>query len=267
MRKDLITVFGELTHRKHDVYLFTNGMLLTPELSDKLYRLRVIKRIHVSLDGVDAIHDVARGSSGVFALVSKNLIYAAKYFPIHLNMVVLKKNVFYMKELISFLDRLENYTISLSLVREYTKEAIAQTAISLGMDEKEMHLREFAPTLSDLDPSAICKNILEFRNELSKRNVSLLLMPNDMLEHIEELISPIWSTLDGQWSCALKNRLRIDGFGNVMHCFAVRKVFGSLLKNGLEEIWNSHEYTSFRNSLSQGHLFPVCSHCCHLKRL
>ena len=64
--------------------------------------------------------------------------------------------------------------------------------------------------------------------------------------------------------CREMTNLRIDPNGNVLPCGFIRKSFGNVFQEPVEEIWNGKEFRTFRRMLLGGNLLPVCKRCCKL---
>lgn len=65
-------------------------------------------------------------------------------------------------------------------------------------------------------------------------------------------------------SCRELTNLRIDPAGNVLPCGFIRKPFGNLLEQSLEDIWNGEAFRQFRIMLLGDNLLPACKRCCKL---
>ena len=52
--------------------------------------------------------------------------------------------------------------------------------------------------------------------------------------------------------------------GDLIHCFAIRKPFGSILDLPFETVWNSDSANRFRRELLKNNLTSVCENCLHL---
>jgi radical SAM protein with 4Fe4S-binding SPASM domain len=64
LRQDIFSVLEELADKRFDVYLLSNGTLITKDKADVLSQLEV-KGVQVSIEGPEKIHDAIRGKGSL----------------------------------------------------------------------------------------------------------------------------------------------------------------------------------------------------------
>ncbi len=101
LRKDLISILGEIKQRGFDCYLLTNGTLITSERAAMLADLG-INGVQVSIEGPEDVHDAIRGkgSFAASALGIERLVDAG--LAVTLNVTLSNLNASSMKHIIAF---------------------------------------------------------------------------------------------------------------------------------------------------------------------
>jgi hypothetical protein len=54
--------------------------------------------------------------------------------------------------------------------------------------------------------------------------------------------------------------------GDITLCQYIDRFYGNANQSTLEQILSSQEYKDISKKLIDGKLFPICYHCCHLRK-
>lgn len=244
--------------------LTTNGLGLPLKIDDLVST--GLKEIHISLDGLEDIHNKIRGNKSSFRdiLESIKLLQNYKNKPkIGLISTITEWNIFHLKEFVDFFK-------------------------NLGIDEIGFMHTQFI----DSKMAEIHNTIWSDKYPTSKSSLSVLDINNFNMELLLEQIRLIKSEeypfnvyfapeLDtkvglneyyfnsekfiGKRCSSAFNSMMVKTDGTVIpahgRCFNL--TIGNVHDNTLKEIWNSSVVQEFRKDLlSSGGLFPSCSRCC-----
>lgn len=105
LRKDLFDVMAECVCMGFSWGMVTNGMLLTPEIVEKMKNAGM-KTVSVSLDGLEQTHESLRGVKGGFAKVvnALKMLHQANFLEhIQVTTVVSKENIGQLESMYAFL--------------------------------------------------------------------------------------------------------------------------------------------------------------------
>ncbi|MHB0869793.1 MAG: radical SAM protein [Chloroflexota bacterium] len=269
MRKDIYELLEYLWKRKVPTSLMTNGTLLDAKGIEKLRRFDNIQWIGFSIDGSEQIHNAVRRRPYAFARTVKAIRDVLPYFTVSINAVILKEN---LDDLTSILHL--GKQLGIPFVHYIFEEAYTQADID---DTQAILRREMG---WEPDGYEICTNVREEFEYSYEQLVSALdnLKAEGRRVGVYPVFSPdVWSRrLPEYYQGTAPQKLhmvcaklatdtptfRLDHLGNVHHCGVIRRPFGNLLEQPIEEIWNSEEYRRYRQLLMDKRLLPICKRCC-----
>lgn len=269
MRKDIYELLEYLWKRKVPTSLMTNGTLLDANGIERLRRFDNIEWIGFSIDGSEQIHNAIRRRPYAFARTVKAIRDALPYFTVSINSVILKENLDDLPSILHLGKQLGIPFVHYIFEEAYTQADIETTEAIL--------LREMGWEPNDYE---ICTNVREGFEYSYEELISALdrLKVEGRKIGVYPVFSPdVWSRKLPEYyqGTAPQNlhlvcaklvtdtpTFRLDHLGNVHHCGVIRKPFGNLLEQSIEEIWNSEDYRRYRELLMDKRLLPICKRCC-----
>jgi len=269
MRKDIYDLLDYLWKRKIPTSLMTNGTLLDAEGIEKLRRYDNIEWIGFSVDGSEELHNEIRRRPYAFARTVKAIRQTLPFFTVSVNAVILKENLHDLASVLRLCKELGIPFVHYIFEEVYTQAQVQKTHQIL---QKEMG---WEPT--DYE---ICTNVREEFEYSFEELVAAIdrLKSEGRRLGVYPVFSPdVWSRRlsDYYHGTAAKNlqlvcaklvtdspTFRLDHLGNAHHCGVIRRPFGNLLEQPVEEIWNSEEYRRYRKLLMGKNLLPICTRCC-----
>jgi MoaA/NifB/PqqE/SkfB family radical SAM enzyme len=105
LRQDLFDVLQEIRNTRGDIYLLTNGTLVTPDAARKLAG-HGVKGVQVSIEGPEAVHDRIRGKGSFSKALSgiEHLLDAG--MPVTLNATLSRINADHLMDFVALASRL-----------------------------------------------------------------------------------------------------------------------------------------------------------------
>ena len=269
MRKDIYELLDYLSRRKIPTSLMTNGTLLDAKGIEKLRRYDNIEWIGFSIDGSEEVHNAIRRRPYAYARTVKAIKDTLPYFTVSINSVILRENLDDLTSILELGKELGIPFVHYIFEEVYSAADIEQT--------QEILRREMGWDPTDYE---ICTNVREGFEYSFDELVSALqrLRQHGRRLGVYPVFSPdVWSRrlADYYYGTAPQNlhlvcaklvtdspTFRLDHLGNVHHCGVIRRPFGNLLEQPIEEIWNSEEYRRYRRLLMDRRLLPICKRCC-----
>lgn len=260
LRRDFEPILSLFEERGIAIFLTSNGTVLPRARLEALARFTNVVGIWFSLDGIGAVHDRIRGR-GTFELTRRSLEQARGRFEVGASFVILADNVHQMLDharLMASLGVIEvNFQHEIYATeneRETSRRWLGWRADELMVSTRPAGMpAEFLPTL--------------------RANLQALPSVERALGVVASFEPPVANArLDDFYAGTLRerarlfcreiNNLRIDPQGNVIFCPYLRRSFGNLLEQPVEEVWNSPALRRFRVDLLQANLLPICQRCC-----
>jgi MoaA/NifB/PqqE/SkfB family radical SAM enzyme len=269
MRKDIYDLLDYLWKRKIPTSLMTNGTLLDEDGIEKLRKYDNIEWIGFSVDGSREIHNSIRRRPYAFDRTIKTIGQTLPHFTVSVNSVILREN---LDDLASILQQCKE--LGIPFVHYIFEEAYTQAQVQ---KTHQILQREMG---WEPDGYEICTNVrdeFEYSFEELVSAVEKLKREGRRLGVYPVFSPDVWSRRlsDYYYGTAAKNlhlvcaklvsgspTFRLDHLGNVHHCGVIRRPFGNLLEQPMEEIWNSEEYRRYRKLLMGKSLLPICTRCC-----
>jgi MoaA/NifB/PqqE/SkfB family radical SAM enzyme len=262
LRSDVFEILDYLRDKK--VSLNTNGTLLTEDKVSKLLRYDNITRIGLSLDGLGKTHNEVRGLDGAFDRTVKAIRLITQYIPVSVNSVVIGRNLGELEDLMLLASDLsaEEFRIELEMfstpgdIKE-SREILASNGCRIVTQIKERSTYDYS-----------LHKFLEVKERLKrishKNGIKLGFGPKAADIDAREFYRGKMRE-SKRLICKHLLSARVDPSGNLVFCHIIKKGFGSLVDEPLEEIWNSEELRGFRKRLLRNNLVPVCERCCRLR--
>lgn len=269
MRKDIYDLLEYLWKRRTPTSLMTNGTLLDKGKIETLRRFDNIEWIGFSIDGSEQVHNEIRGRPYAFSRTVKAIGESLPYFTVSVNAVILKENLDDLDSVLRLCKELGIPFAHYIFEEAYTKfdvrltQKILQEKMGWGPNDYE-----------------ICTNVregFEYSYEELANAIDSLKREGRRLGVYPVFSPDVWSRkLPEYYNGSAPDRLhlvcaklvtdtptfRVDHLGNVHHCGVIRRPFGNLLEQPVEEIWNSEEYRRYRKLLMDKRLLPICKRCC-----
>lgn len=158
LRDDIFEILDELSKRKFDIYLLTNGTLIDKEAADRIASAGV-KGVQVSIEGPEAVHDAIRGKGSYASSVSgvRKLLDAG--LEVTLNVTLSKLNAAHFMDILKISSALKVQRVGFSrLVPSGRGKAISEKMLSTGsvkeLYEKIFSMESGAPEIVTGDPVA-----------------------------------------------------------------------------------------------------------------
>ncbi len=269
MRKDIYDLLEYLWKRRIPTSLMTNGTLIGAKDVDRLRRYDNIDWIGFSIDGSEGVHNAIRGRPYAFARTVKAIKETLPYFTVSVNGVILKENLDDLASVLRLCKEIGIPFVHYIFEEVYTKfdvrltQKILQDRMGWGSNDYEIcaNVREdFDYSFDDLSYA-----IESLKREGRRLGVYPVFSPDVWSRRLPEYYGG--TAPDGLHLVCAKlvsdtPTFRLDHLGNVHHCGVIRRPFGNLLEQSIEEIWNSDEYQRYRRLLMDKRLLPICKRCC-----
>ncbi len=269
MRKDIYDLLEYLWKRRVPTSLMTNGTLLDSDSIERLRRYDNIEWIAFSIDGSEELHNAIRGRSYAFARTVKAIEGTLPHFTVSVNAVIIKENLDDLASVLHVCKQLGIPFAHYIFEEVYTTfdvrrtRKILQERMGWGPDDYEIctNVREGFEYSFDELASAIER----LKREGRRLGVYPVFSPDVWSRKLQEYYhgtAPEHLHLVCAKLATDTPTFRLDHLGNVHHCGVIRRPFGNLLEQSIEEIWNSEEYRRYRRLLLDKRLLPICKRCC-----
>ncbi len=260
LRRDFEEILSLFQAHGIAVFLTSNGTVLPRARLTALARFPNLVGVWFSLDGIGAVHDRVRGR-GTFELTRRCLEAARGRFEVGASFVIMPDNVDQMLDHARLMASLGVVEVNFQHEIYATEEEREASRQWLGWRPDELMVStrpagappEFLPTLR-----ANLESLPAVERELG---VVTSFEPPIANARLDEFYA---GTLRGRARlfCREIDNLRIDPQGNVIFCPYLRRSFGNLLEQPVEEVWNSSALRRFRVDLLEANLLPICQRCC-----
>jgi radical SAM protein with 4Fe4S-binding SPASM domain len=259
VRRDTMDLI-EWLDRSRTVVVCTNGTLLGEDQLARLSRCSRIIAVCVSLEGPEELHDEIRGLPGSYEKAVNTIRALAPHIPVTVNCVIQDATIEVLPDLVRICASLGARKLKLELERLY-HDSVREDAQNLaGLSATEVPLAA-SGTGRSYSADALRSTIAECRRR--GRSYGITVCPDP--PYLERDIEACWTDdvrRDYRGSvCAAFRTVTITPDGQVVHCHNVRRPFGSIVEQTLEEIWNGEEANGFRRHLLECGMLPVCENC------
>ena len=258
-RRDMFEILDYFASRGTLLRLSTNLTMLNDEQIEQLKKYKNIEAIGTSIDGDREIHNNIRDPHRreAFDITINTMKKLKDHFFLGVLSVILDDNLEDLPKVVDISKDAGAHILTFEFERRYTEDTIQRSADSLGFTPADFPLALVDQEL----PKRPKEDFEQAMNKVIQRGKEVGL-PVAFLPILfkEQLDKYFYRKLDTEHFCKQLFIGRIDAQGNVVHCFAIRKPFGNLLQQSYEDIWNSEEYTSFRNKMEKT-ILPICETC------
>lgn len=256
------------------VKLLTNGTLFTDKACELIVNSS-IDFISISIHGSEAFHNKIVGTSNSYNLIIKGLNkindYKKKYNRSDLNIritTVINENSFdSVEELISICKktnsslRIQHLMWHNTEIKNKHKKEIKN---KFGYDD---NIIDGFLSNAGINCDYVLKTIKKARAICSAENVDLQIYPDLDDDGVLDWYSPESINNQQNMYCDhVSESIRMRANGDISLCQYIDKYYGNGVKQNLHDILLSEEYDKIANDLKSGFLFPICYHCCHLRR-
>ena len=265
LHPEIVKLLNDLGSVTNNLRIITNGTLLHKHIEEILSSS--IDRVQVSIDGRSEIHDKIRGHNGAFEItvrgIQKLIEARVERIPkIDLLFTLTQNNEMECEYLIELLDTIGadhlcvQYPIFITQKmgkanqRYMFKNLNVNSTYWKGWEHVEFELKSI---------SYIEKHLIK---AISTGRVSTLpaFKPGTLKEWVGNS-QPLFGTSKCNFPF---HQLGIETNGDLTFCVNTPDfVFGSV-DGGILSNWNGRKANSFRRSLLENGLTPVCGRCCHL---
>jgi len=266
MRKDVFEMIGFFDSMKVPVHITTNGTLLNEEVCGKLSMLSNIQAIGVSIDGPEDLHNRMRNWDHAFERAARGIKLARKRFFVFMVAVISDENIRRLSEIVDTAHGLGLDNLILEFERKYTGQDLREASEVLGFPESDFKLRISESKDAGYPFALLMEGIKAAEERAGSLGMRIFYLPDDFTSSAETHYSKN-NRSKGSCFCRSIFKGRIDSRGNVFHCYAIRRSFGSVLEKPLYDIWNSPEYTGFRRRLMDNNLLSLCETCLYMERI
>lgn len=239
-RRDIFDVMEYATRLGIRLGLGSNGSTVNEKVTQKLLEIG-LNRLQISIDGLEATHDVARRWPGLFQKATRAIKLALKEG--------LRVHVCFTAHRLNFreIDRVIDLCVNLG-VHRFNFSRLVPTGRADNM--LDLTPGEWKETISIFDHKRDeYKDQMEFSTHLAQQILS-----DSKLENQPGFIGCQAGVGQG---C-------IDSVGNVMPCVMLPIIVGNIRQNSFEEIWNSSE--TIHSLQDRSRLKGICQSCSHREK-
>jgi len=269
LRDDCLTVFSAAKSRGLGVSFTTNGVLMTPDVGERLVDMRV-DDISLSLDGPERVHDRLRGR-GNFSRSLTNLQHlfdhrrktGATKPVVTVNITINPDVVGSLGETIESVrsatdDQVDAYRIHHLWMVSADELALHQAAVKKALGCAALGAAShLLPSFEQIDMDVLCKETSRLRG--ADKVISLPDVWGDQVRTFYSEGPP-----PAKWCRSPFRKLLVKPDGEVRFCpdeWIDDYALGSIRDTGLGEIWRSRQARRFRRAIISHGTFPACRRC------
>lgn len=267
--------FLELTKKLNiTVKLLTNGTLFTDRIC-KLIVNSTIDFISISIHGSEDIHNEIVGSLNSYNLIINGLYkindYKKKYNRSNLNIrittVINEHSLDSIEEIINICKKTSSSLRMQHLMWHSTKiKSKHKKKIKKKFGYNDNIIDGFLSN-TGINYDYVIKTIKKAKEICSKENVELQIYPDlDESDILEWYSSETSNNQHDMYCDHVSESIRMRANGDISLCQYIDKYYGNAVKQNLNDILLSKAYNNIANDLNSGLLFPICYHCCHLRK-
>lgn len=243
--------------------LITNGVLLD-KFADEI--INNVDILHISLDGLENIHNKIRGS-GVFEKVISNIRHLQKKNEKKPQVVIAytfsQDNFYNLEDFILYFAR-ENIKID-----KFIFQHLLFLSNNLAENHQEIFAKKFKVNSNFwsgflFEPEGINTNKLgEEISKIKKKFPQVIFKPNFKLDELKKYYEDK-NYLPVSYKRCISPYLSLTLLptGEVWICPAFS--IGNIKENSFAELWNNAKATTIRSFLQKEKLLPACRACCYL---
>lgn len=266
LRKDILEIISYLGQRRIGVSITTNGTLLDDSILIGLGGCPNLLGMVFSIDGLEARHDSIRRLDGCFRRTVRNMRAAARFLPLtKVTCVLQEDNLKDAEQMISSAKEWKADIMAFLLESFSTEQDIEATKNMLhGFGSVDFFTSPSSRDHYGFSSEELLDVSLRIKRAAAGAGVISYLGPPAAALHPQSFYSGNVLTRNDNVTCGYLNKLIITESGDVLACPFINLQFGNLLRQGIEEIWNSEKIRTYRELFVTGGPFPICRRCCAL---
>lgn len=255
-----------------ELKLLTNGTLISDDVAKNIVQCNCLNYIAVSLHGNKKRHDEMVGVDGAYSKVISSLKYLNYYkklykrddLEIRLTAVISNNLVKDIEEIISVA---EKYLVDLRI-----QHFMWQPNYIKKIHCKDRGIEGF-PSACNISYDDVCKLIIIAKKLCTMKDIDLQIYPQLDDEEILRWYSEDYNHYieyceNNDLFCEhAMNSIRIRANGDVAFCQYIDINFGNVVNDSLSSIISDNDLLLYRKKVKNGMLFPICYHCCHIKKI
>lgn len=117
----------------------------------------------------------------------------------------------------------------------------------------------------NIDAEYVITLLSYVKKRCEELNIDLQIYPYLDYEQIKKWYSNDMFIKENIYCDHVDSSIRMRANGDITLCQYIEKKFGNVTNNKIEDIINDKNYIKICNELKNGQLFPICSHCCHVR--
>lgn len=264
VREDLFEILEYFKEKNIWCYMVTNGTLFGKDTVNKLLKYN-IRGIGFSLDGPEDTHNQIRNSKDIFERVRKAIELTRDKFRVGLNCVIQEKNIDSLIDVVLITHNLKLKELNFQPEMFTTPKALEDAKQILGWDSLPVALQLKLNPVYNFPIEMWQAKWAEVKRIGKRLGMDINIHPFLFDRYPGICAQRRLRNSNLRLMCTALLISRIDPYGNVIPCHAIRKSFGNLLESSFEQIWNSQDFSEFRYNMAMNNLLPICENCCKLR--
>jgi len=265
VRKDMLELLRFFDSLDIPINIVTNGVLIDKAVAKKLKGIKNLEAICYSIHGLENTHDKSVGRKGAFNKAIdgiRNMVGGGGNVWISTNTVLNRNNLVELTKIIKFLKKIGVDSAGFQLELFSTEGEVKVSLRHLGMPSAELSLGCKQEDKYEFPFSEFWTRWQAAKKQARKLGFPINLTSNIFKHHAEVFFQGKIRQSGVKLGCFDLSNCRIDAWGNVVGCVALKKTFGNLKDKSFIQIINSREFREFRKKILQGNLLPACKRCC-----
>lgn len=267
MRQDIIDIINFFATISSEVSIQTNASLIKDEHIKELNTCDSLKNMWISLDGLEELHDVIRGT-GVFKRAVNVIKKLHKNIRVHINTVIMKENISELEKLYEHLKDLDVASVTFQYEMKYEKTQYESANKKLSDKQIEGHFySDCVQNEVKIDYLIELKKVIKKLKLQESDRTKIDFAPTIFFDNIEEY-ADLNCLRTKKIICRdiVNGILKVDPLGNIMLCEAINISLYNLKEVKLSDIWNSEKVKKIRKNLCNDNMFEMCYRCCCVER-
>lgn len=267
IRQDIINIINFFATISSEVNIQTNASLIKEEHIKELNACDVLKNIWISLDGLEELHDMIRGTN-VFERAVKIIKKLDRNIKVHINTVIMKENISELEPLYEYLKELDVASVTFQYEMKYEKKQYE--CANKKLRDKQIKGHFYSDCVQEevrIDYLNELKKVIKKLKLQESNKLKINFAPMIFFDNIAEYADlNCFSTQKIICKDIVDGILKVDPSGNIMLCEAINMSLYNLKESKLSDIWNSDKLRKIRKSLCSDNMFQMCYRCCCVER-
>jgi len=261
LRRDLGAIAAAARRRRLSAGIFTNGVLLDPDMADQLTEAG-LSYVAVSLLGDRAEHNRLAAAPNAYDLLVRNLRYLArnrKQTRVVIHCTLSPVNLGAMDEVMRLAEELDLDFVRFGHPTWFTPEDARK---SRAFFARRFPGERIGALAFDYQPRFKTEQVVAAVRAARRRYGGRIGFQPELTD--SEVRGWYGGEFRTQRPCLFVFRGGIvRANGDLTCCESLDYVIGNVYRDGFRGVWNNARYRTLRNQLKQG-LFPACARCCKL---